>query len=202
MIFATTNEGKIREVTAMGEQHGFSIVPQRMFGDIPEVFEDQPTYVGNAVKKASQTAAWLAACGHTCPKWVFAEDSGLEIEALNGRPGLFSGRYSGAGPKANNRKVIAELQNLGLEESPAKYVCVVALVSIQNEKFIPISFYGECQAIFRSQAQGTNGFAYDTHMWLDDRHTVADLSVSAKLRISHRGQAFEKMFKFLEESSL
>jgi XTP/dITP diphosphohydrolase len=152
-----------------------------------EVEEDQPTFSGNARKKASEAARAL---GH----WVLADDSGLTVDALGGAPGVLSARFAGAhgDDEANNRKVLDALAGVPDDARGAAFVCALALADPSGT--IRLETSGACRGRITREARGRNGFGYDPLFLIPEYHkTFGELSPLVKHQISHRARAFARL---------
>ena len=189
LIFATHNRHKVSEVQAMlpADIHVRSLPDLGCDEDIPETAD---TLQGNALQKA-QFVHERYHCN------CFADDTGLEIDALDGRPGVYSARYAGEGCSFddNVRKVLAELENVPLEQRTARFRTVVALILEGRICF----FEGKVEGLMTLERHGVEGFGYDS-IFLPEGYgqTFAEMDASEKNRISHRGRAMAKMVGFLE----
>ena len=189
LIFATHNRHKVSEVQAMlpAGIHVRSLSDLGCDEDIPETAD---TLQGNALQKA-QFVHERYHCN------CFADDTGLEIDALDGRPGVYSARYAGEGCSFddNVRKVLAELENVPLAQRTARFRTVVALVLDGRTYF----FEGKVEGLMTLERHGVEGFGYDP-IFLPEGYgqTFAEMDASEKNRISHRGRAMAKMVGFLE----
>ena len=191
IVIATKNAGKVREMKdAFAELPVELISLKDLGGEIEEPVEDGQSFQDNSLIKARYYAK---ATGLPC----LADDSGLEVEALNGAPGIFSARYAGenATDDENNRKLIAELAAKGLEKSDAAYRCVLTFVDTDGSS---LQADGFCFGEIHGEARGENGFGYDPYFYIGKK-SMAELSLEAKQAISHRGAAIEKMAKLLKE---
>ena len=189
IIFATNNAHKLKEVQAvLGD--GFTLVTPRECGVTEEIPEEQETLEGNA----SQKAHYLHdRTGCDC----FADDTGLEVEALGGAPGVYSARYAGmhGDDEANNQLLLKELENVP-EPRTARYAAAVALCRPGHE---PLVTYGTCEGKILREFRGEGGFGYDPLFFSDDlQMTLAEAAPEAKNAISHRARAVEKLLKLLE----
>ncbi len=192
LVLATGNSGKVRELRALLAGRGIEVVPQSDFGiDSPE--ETGVTFAENAILKARHAAklAGLAAV---------ADDSGLEVDALGGRPGVYSARYAGSGAadEDNNRKLLAQLRDVPLGQRTARYRCVVALVRDAADPE-PLICEGTWEGRIALAAAGDGGFGYDP-LFVVNRGgtTAAQLPAETKNRLSHRGQAMRALAELLE----
>lgn len=190
IVIGTHNRKKGREIARILDAKGLRLLTLDDFPGAPEVVEDGKTFVENAIKKASELADAL---GET----VVADDSGLEVDALEGRPGVVSARYGGEhGNDARNiERVLAEMQAVPPERRTARFRTVAALAR-PGELLVTVE--GALEGIITERSQGTNGFGYDPIFFLPDSgRTCAELSPDEKNAISHRGQAFRKLKKEL-----
>ena len=177
VVFASSNAGKIKELQALlGE--GWVVKSAADFPQIPEVLEDADSFEGNSAKKA-----------HTFAKatglWALADDSGLVVDALEGRPGVYSARYA---PTEAERidKLLAELKTVPAPRT-ARFKCVLCLASAAGEAFFA---EGTCEGVIGFECKGSQGFGYDPVFVLSNGKTMSELSRDEKSAISHRGQAF------------
>lgn len=183
LTIGTTNVKKGRELVELLGHHGFEIRTLADYDDVLEVVEDGDSFAANARKKASEQAQHLKA-------WVLADDSGLEVDALDGRPGIYSARY--AGPEAtdqqNNQHLLQELGELPLANRTARYYCHVAVSNPEGETVAET--WGQCRGRIRSETSGSNGFGYDPLFEIIEMHrTFGELGPHFKRMISHRARA-------------
>ncbi|MEO0476715.1 MAG: RdgB/HAM1 family non-canonical purine NTP pyrophosphatase [Planctomycetota bacterium] len=211
LLIATSNPHKIDEIMAVVNEAGADLALTSLKDagvDVPEPIEDQDTFEGNAILKARYYAN---ASGKPC----MADDSGLEVDALDGAPGVISARYSGVTggrdivDPANNKKLLEALGDTPASERTARFICAVA-VAWPGDAQEPIQVRGmfEGRIITPDQAEdpehahagrGANGFGYDPLFWLADHGcTSAELSPQAKNAISHRGDATRKLLAVLQ----
>jgi XTP/dITP diphosphohydrolase len=196
ILVATSNAGKLRDFAAAAAEHGIAVAGLPNFSSLPQVPEDQPTFEANARKKAE--AYSLFAPGVI----VLADDSGLEVQALNGAPGVRSARFAAtsaeenASDAANNARLLAELRTVPEDQRQAQFVCVV--VAARDGKTLAI-FRGEAQGVILHAPRGAGGFGYDPLFYFPQLgKTFAELSAAEKARVSHRGQAFRKFLEWME----
>jgi XTP/dITP diphosphohydrolase len=183
LIIGTTNAGKGRELAELLAPHGFLVETLRDHPDAPEVVEDGDTFAANARKKAVEYARALGA-------WVLADDSGLEVEALGGRPGVYSARYAGehATDESNNAKLLAELGDRPPAKRGARYYCHVAVADPRGE--IRAESSDICTGRIAAAPAGTNGFGYDPLFEVVEFHrTFGQLGPRVKAALSHRARA-------------
>ena len=185
IIIATKNKGKIREMTQAFEGLPIKLLPLSDFGELPDAVEDGKTFEENAKIKAQY---YMKKTNTAC----LADDSGLEAEALNGAPGVYSARFAGehADDDANNKKLLDEIAKKGLASSPAAYRCVLAFADTDGTV---LTSEGSCTGVIRPEARGSGGFGYDPYFYIDDNKTMAELTLAEKDAISHRGKALRKM---------
>ena len=183
VVLATGNAGKLREMRAILEGHELQVVAQSELGIVPPP-EDGNTFAANALIKARHAAA---ASGLP----AIADDSGIEVDALDGRPGLYSARYAGepANDRANNEKLMAELADVPAARRTARYRCAMVFVRGAADP-APIVAEASWEGSIGFEPRGTNGFGYDPYVIVagSDR-TVAEMPEAEKNRVSHRGQA-------------
>jgi XTP/dITP diphosphohydrolase len=191
LVIATGNKNIIREIQdKFSGIEGLELVPLTEFPDPPEVIEDGETFLENALKKAAAIAA------HTGLP-AMADDSGLVVDALGGRPGVLSARYGGASADdtAKNRMILEEMKGVHAGKRTARFVCVIAVVFPGGKSF---SAEGTCEGAITEAVKGTHGFGYDPIFFLPDRgKTMAELPLEEKNKISHRARALEAMKEIL-----
>ncbi len=186
ILAATGNAGKLREVRALLDDLGFEVLG---LGDVglAGAEETGDTFVANALLKARHAAAATGLA-------VIADDSGLEVDALGGAPGVLSARYAGEGAddEANNAKLAAALAGVPDAQRGARYRC--ALVYLPAPAGTPVVTQGVWEGSIASQPRGTRGFGYDPYFYLPElRCTAAELDPALKNRISHRGLAMRAL---------
>jgi XTP/dITP diphosphohydrolase len=187
IVLATGNKGKVNELTNLLAQHGINIVPQSNF-NVPDVPETGTTWVENAIIKARHAAKITG-----MP--AIADDSGLEVDALNGAPGVYSARYSGenATDQSNNEKLLNALEGIPTEQRTARFHCVLVYMRHANDP-TPIICHGVWQGSILTSAQGDQGFGYDPLFWQEAHQmSSAQLPRDLKNQLSHRGQALTKL---------
>lgn len=195
VLIATTNAGKRREIARILDGLPIEFLSLAEGPEIPEPEETGTTFAENARLKARY---YSAATGLT----VIAEDSGLVIDALDGEPGIHSARYGGPGAvdyPAKFRLIYEKLKVRGLETSPARFVCALALASGDRILF---EAEGRVEGTIAPSPRGTGGFGYDPLLYFPPhRRTLAELSEVEKAAVSHRGQAFRKLRDYLTHPS-
>ena len=183
LVIATGNLHKLEEIRAIFTLPGLALVGLSDFEGAPEVVEDRDTFEGNAIKKATELGAFTG-------EWTLADDSGLEVDALDGAPGVYSARYAGepVNTAANNTKLLRALE--ACRDRTARFRCVVALCSPEGEIR---TVEGRCEGRIAMAESGGGGFGYDPLFVPDGSDvTFAELAPAAKNRISHRGNALAK----------
>ena len=182
IVIASKNQGKIREIRQIYADLPVAIVEQ---ADLPDVVEDGDSFSSNARKKAVEIAR------HT-GKWALADDSGLEVDALGGAPGIHSARWSGAGDEANNDKLLAELRDVAPPARTARYRAVVVIASPDGR--VVAEADGACEGLIGFVRKGTGGFGYDPLFVVPQfGKTMAELPSETKHAISHRGEALRRL---------
>ena len=193
VVLATRNKGKIREFTAAFEELGFEV---RTIDDIVDVEEPEETgssFMENAELKAMYYAE---ACGLPC----VADDSGLEVDALGGAPGIYSARYAGShgNDGDNNKKLVAELAEVPIEERKARYVCALVWANPDGQL---VRATGTCEGIIQLEPMGKGGFGYDPYFYIPKlKTTMANISMEQKQSISHRGKALRALVEQLQQT--
>lgn len=194
-VLATTNPGKLREMHDLLEETQWRVRGLTDFDPVPEPFEDGHTFEANARIKALYYSEKLG-----LP--ALADDSGLEVDAINGAPGVISAIYAGQprNDHANNAKLVSVLANVPQDRRTARYRCAMAF-AVGGRVLLESSGSVEGQII--DTPHGYNGFGYDAHFLLPDRgQTMAELTPEDKNAISHRGQALREMLKLLRENNI
>lgn len=202
LVVGSGNAHKIAELEAMLAAAGLEVevVGVRSFASPPpDVVEDAMTFAGNARLKADGFAQWLSALGEPGSTWVLTDDSGISVDALDGRPGVHSARFSGADATdaRNNQALVAALVERGLDRSAAHYSCVLCMRRVDGQPIRDATTHlevdGRWSVTVRTQARGEGGFGYDPHAWLEGGGTVAELPASEKATASHRAIAMQKL---------
>ncbi|MBU1888045.1 MAG: RdgB/HAM1 family non-canonical purine NTP pyrophosphatase [Candidatus Omnitrophica bacterium] len=191
LVVATRNQDKLKEIRTLLKGLPVKVVSLEGFKGVPEVEEDRKTLEANAKKKALIVSAFLK-------KLVVADDSGLEIKALGGRPGVFSARFSGKGAtySSNNEKVLRLLKGMPLSKRKACFRCVIAVAD--KGKVIGTA-EGRIKGIITKKPSGNTGFGYDPIFRPNGyKKTFAELGINKKNRISHRSKALAKAGKIIE----
>ncbi len=189
LLLATRNAGKLRELRSLLEGERLELVGLGEFPHFGEVEETGKSFEENAALKATQAARDL-------DLWALGEDSGLEVDALGGRPGIHSARYAGehGDDAANNAKLIEELR--GVENRSARYVCSMVLASPGGR--VIATTRGVCEGRISNTPSGVQGFGYDPYFWPEPAQcSMASLEPQSKDLISHRGQALRAMISLI-----
>ncbi|MDI6777429.1 MAG: XTP/dITP diphosphatase [Syntrophales bacterium] len=191
MVFASKNNGKIKEIKAMLEGLPVVLLSLNDYKDIPDIIEDGKTFLENALKKARIVSEFTG-------EMALADDSGLEVDYLGGEPGIYSSRYSGknATDESNIQKLLENLRGVPPEKRGASFRCVLVLYRPEGTFE---SFEGELRGQIHDKPVGEGGFGYDPVFFLPERGiTVAQLLPEVKNMISHRAQAFHQLKKSLK----
>ena len=215
LVIATRNAHKVQEIQAI-LSGSIRFLSLKDFPGAPEIIEDAPTFSGNAIRKAAGLAEWLAASQPSTlnsplsTRFVLSDDSGLEVDALNGAPGVHSARFAalhGLGPPdsaassnssdaANNEKLLRLLKDVPREKRTARFRCVLALAEINPQSAIRNSqlFEGACEGRISFAPSGQGGFGYDP-LFIPDGYveSFAELSEDVKNKISHRSKALARL---------
>ena len=211
LLIATNNTHKVGEIRViLGGQ--FQFLTLNDFPNAPKIIEDADTFAGNAKKKAAELARWLSSSQlstlNSQPLFVLADDSGLEVDALNGAPGVHSARFAAmdsgktenSSTAENNTKLLRLLKNVPMEKRTARFHCVMALVqahSPQPTVHSPQLFDGVCEGRIILKPRGQSGFGYDPLFVPDGfEQTFAELGDAVKNKLSHRAKALEKLKRF------
>jgi XTP/dITP diphosphohydrolase len=182
IVIASKNKGKIREIRQIYADLPVAIVEQP---DLPDVVEDGDSFSANARKKAVEVARYSG-------KWALADDSGLEVDALGGAPGIHSARWSGGGDEANNDKLLAELRDIPPPARTARYRAVVVIASPDGR--VVAEAGGSCEGLIGFVRKGSGGFGYDPLFVVPQYgKTMAELPAETKHSISHRGEALRRL---------
>ncbi len=186
IIFATSNEGKMKEIRMILEGVDVEVLSLKQAGIDIEIEETGKTFKENAILKAKTIAK-------TCGEIVLADDSGLEIDFLNKEPGIYSARYMGddTSYRVKNANLIERLQGVPDERRTARFVCAIAAVFPNGDI---ITTQDILEGIIGYEEKGKNGFGYDPIFYLPEYHcTAAELTVEQKNKLSHRGKALQQM---------
>lgn len=214
LLIATRNRHKVEEIQAiLGNANKYITLNE--FPDAPEVVEDADSFAGNAAKKADELAHWIAESqnvdetfGPDGRVFVLADDSGLEVDALDGAPGVYSARYaaletgaSGNSPDAENKaRLLRELKDIPADARTGRFRCVIAILeTAPGMAFETTCFDGACEGRIEAEPKGEGGFGYDPLFVPDGfKQTFAELGEETKNQLSHRARALEKLKPWLE----
>jgi len=201
VLIATSNSGKLRDFAGAARAHGIEVAGIPHFASLPQVVEDGETFEENARKKAEQYSVGMPG------EVVVADDSGLEIDALHGAPGVHSARYAASKPHQadantdddlNNARVLRELQNTPPEARGGQFVCVLAAA---KDGRTLATFRGIARGRILAELRGSGGFGYDPLFYFPQiDKTFAELSPEEKALYSHRGQAFRKFLAWCDSA--
>lgn len=192
LVVATRNEGKLKEYRELLAGLPFEVVSLAEYPDIPAIEENGRTFAENAVIKAETVARYVDAV-------VLADDSGLEVDKLDGRPGVFSARFAGplAGDEENNRKLLQEMAGVPAPERTARFRAAIAVAVPGLPTRVAEGF---CEGVITFEPKGTGGFGYDPLFYVPKvGKTFAEMSPGEKNRISHRAMAMAKARRILED---
>jgi XTP/dITP diphosphohydrolase len=202
ILIATSNPGKLRDFAGAAAGHGIKIVSLPNFSSIPAVVEDGLTFEANARKKADAYSRYAPG------EMVLADDSGLEVDALGGAPGVHSARYAADAPhlvenntddQANNNRLIRELRAFPSEKRSGRFVCVIA--AARDGATLEV-FRGTAEGIILDCPRGSNGFGYDPLFFFSPiGKTFAELTAEEKANYSHRGAAFRQFLEWWEKNT-
>jgi XTP/dITP diphosphohydrolase len=193
LLVATRNSGKLAEIKAFLKSLPVHIISLNDLKDPPVVTEDGQSFEENARKKARTLAEWSGHC-------TLADDSGLEVDALNGKPGILSARFSGAedDDAANNSKLLEKLSGVAEEKRTARFICVLALCSPRASGGKQCTLGGSCEGFIGFAAKGKNGFGYDPLFFYPPLgKTFGEIDQQTKITVSHRGKALKKLVDVL-----
>ena len=191
VVLASSNKGKLKELQQVLQQKNIELLPQSEFG-VSDAEETGLSFVENAIIKARH------ACEMTGLPSV-ADDSGIEVDALDGKPGIYSARYSGitgeGADEANNRKLLKALEDFNESERTARFRCLIVYLKNANDP-VPLICQGTWEGRILTNTCGTNGFGYDPLFYVPTHQcSSAELPREVKDAISHRGQALQKLIK-------
>ncbi|MGB5445126.1 MAG: XTP/dITP diphosphatase [Psychromonas sp.] len=192
-VLATGNKGKVKEMSDLLNSFSIEVLPQSQF-DVSEVAETGTTFVENAIIKARHAAKVTG-----LP--AIADDSGLEVDFLNGQPGIYSSRFAGenATDQENIDLLLSKLEGVGQAQRGARFQCVLVYLRHELDP-TPVICQGTWHGSITESVQGENGFGYDPVFWVDSEQcTSAQLSKQRKGELSHRGQALSMLVDLLKE---
>ena len=189
ILIATNNLGKVKEIKDILDDRQIKILTMKDFPHLPKIEEDGKTYKENAFKKARKISEYT---GKIC----LADDSGLEIDYLKGKPGIYSSRWGNSDEERIN-KVLKLLKDVPINKRKAKFVCAAVLVFPDGKTYMAKE---ECNGIIGFQPKGKHGFGYDPIFLVSEYNkTFAELGDKIKNQISHRGKAMRKMVEIIKE---
>lgn len=186
IVIASKNKGKVAEIEKAFQGLGLKAVSLAAFFDVPDAVEDGKTFLENALIKAR---FYAKATGQPC----LADDSGLEVDALSGAPGVYSARYAGehASDDDNNRRLLREIERVHGEGSAARFCCSLAFVDENGEA---LTCEACCEGSILAKPVGAGGFGYDPLFFVNEvNKSMAELTIEEKNKISHRGKALRIM---------
>jgi XTP/dITP diphosphohydrolase len=192
IVIASGNKGKCDEIRQIMQGLDYTVISMKeLFCSVPEIEENGSTFYENALLKAT-------AIYEKCGCWTLADDSGLEVDALNGAPGIYSARFAGVNATSadNNQKLLRLLENVPVENRTARFKCVMVLKRGENDI---ITTEGVCEGKIMFTHSGSGGFGYDP-LFVPDGYdkTFGELSAAIKNSISHRGSALKKLREKIE----
>jgi XTP/dITP diphosphohydrolase len=199
ILIATSNAGKLRDFAGAAKNHSVEVLPVPGFSSLPLAVEDGVTFEQNARKKAEFYSRFVPG------ELVLADDSGIEIDALGGAPGVHSARYAADEPHRaenntdddeNNARVLRELRGVPQEKRTGRFVCAIA--AARDGRTIS-TFFGKAEGIILDRLQGSGGFGYDPMFYFPSiQKTFAELTPEEKARYSHRGAAFRAFLEWYD----
>lgn len=195
IVLATGNPGKVRELSALLADLNVEILPQSVL-QVPEVEETGLSFVENAILKARQAARHTGLA-------AIADDSGLEVDVLQGAPGIYSARYAGPGAsdRDNREKLLAELSGVPDTRRSARFQCLLVCLRHPTDP-TPLICQGTWEGVIAHAPRGEQGFGYDPLFYVPELGiTAAELAPEVKNRLSHRGQALAQLVRILAERS-
>lgn len=197
ILVATSNPGKIRDLVGAASHYGIHVEQIPSFSSLPLVVEDGKTFEDNARKKAEEYSRYVPG------EIVIADDSGLEVDALGGAPGVHSARYAADEPhradantddEANNAKLVREIRRIPPDKRTGRFVCWIA--AARDGQTLAV-FEGKAEGLIQETPKGSNGFGYDPLFFFPQiNKTFAELTAAEKARFSHRGEAFRKFLEW------
>ncbi len=194
LIAATKNRGKLEEIAQILEQFPFNVVSMTEAGVTDDIEETGSTFEENALIKAKKV--WEATGAANI---VLADDSGLEVDYLDGAPGIYSARYAGEGASDadRNRKLLGALAGVPADKRSARFVCAIAMV-FPDGKYLVVR--GTCEGMIAFEPKGSNGFGYDPLFYMPSiGTTIAQMDAETKNGISHRGNALRQLAEELKQ---
>ncbi|KOR33379.1 nucleoside-triphosphate diphosphatase [Achromatium sp. WMS3] len=196
IVFASNNAGKVREINQLSTGQQLQVQSQAEFG-VQEVAETGLTFVENAIIKARNASLHTGLA-------ALADDSGLEVDALNGAPGIYSARYAGhdASDAANLQKLLKDMESIPEQQRTARFQCIMVYLRHAKDP-TPIICQGTWEGLVLFESVGKNGFGYDPIFFVPTHNcSSAQLSAETKNRLSHRGQALRALLQALKQGRL
>ncbi len=197
VLIATSNSGKLRDFAGAAKAFGIEVASLPNLSALPTVVEDGATFEANARKKAEHYSRYAPG------ELILADDSGLEVDALNGAPGVISARYAAengsenSSDAANNAKLLRELKDVPEAKRTARFVCVIA---VALDGVTVATFRGEAEGRLLCAARGASGFGYDPLFYFPGSgNTFAELTPEEKAHVSHRGNAFAEFLQWFKQ---
>jgi XTP/dITP diphosphohydrolase len=185
IVLATGNQGKVQELKSILADFDIEVLSLQDFPEIGDIIEDGTTFAENAIKKAREVTQAIGLV-------ALADDSGLEVDFLDGAPGIYSARFAGEGRSDldNNQKLLGLLNDVPEDKRTARFRCVIAITTPCGDVF---TANGTCEGIVGREMKGDKGFGYDPLFYLPEHdQTFAELDLGLKNQISHRGRALAK----------
>ncbi len=196
IVLASNNPGKVREIGQLLADWHIDVLPQNNF-DVPEAEETGLTFVENAILKARNAA-------HHTGLSAIADDSGIEVDALNGAPGIYSARFAGAGASDNDnlKKLLHELKDVPEEKRAARFQCLMVYMRHEHDP-VPLIFQGTWEGRILFEPAGSGGFGYDPVFYVPEHNCAsAELAPKVKNKLSHRGQALRQLLAVFEQLAI
>lgn len=193
IVLASNNAGKVREIGQLLAGQAIEVLPQNDF-DVPEAEETGLTFVENAILKARNAA-------HFSGLPAIADDSGIEVDALNGAPGIYSARFAGVGAsdEDNLQKLLEELKSVPEKDRSARFQCLIVYMRHENDP-TPLIYQGTWEGHILFEPRGSGGFGYDPVFFVAEQNCAsAELAPEDKNRLSHRGQALRQLVAKLKQ---
>ncbi|KDM92676.1 XTP/dITP diphosphatase [Photobacterium galatheae] len=194
LVLATGNQGKVREMANLLADFGFEVIAQSDL-NVSDVAETGTTFIENAIIKARHAAKETG-----LP--AIADDSGLEVDALKGAPGIYSARYAGEGATdlQNLEKLLEAMKDVPESERTARFHCVLVMMRHADDP-TPLVCHGTWEGRILTEAVGENGFGYDPVFWVPEENCAsAELAPERKKQLSHRGKALQQLFAALKDA--
>jgi XTP/dITP diphosphohydrolase len=194
-VLASNNPGKVREIGQLLAGQDIEVLPQNDF-DVPEAEETGLTFVENAILKARNAA-------HHSGLPAIADDSGIEVDALNGAPGIYSARFAGVGAsdEENLQKLLRDIKDVPENKRTARFQCLMVYMRHENDP-TPLICQGTWEGRILFEPSGSGGFGYDPIFYVPEQNCAsAELAPEVKNRLSHRGQAIRKLVSVLQAAA-